>query len=85
MCADVIGPNAITFIVSPPTIHCPCSLAQIPAEIFPTRYRCTCHGFSAAAGKLGSVLVQVFVAYARFGNETQTLQNSRHLGYVLLV
>jgi MFS transporter, PHS family, inorganic phosphate transporter len=29
---------------------------QIPAEIFPTRYRGTCHGISAAAGKLGSVI-----------------------------
>jgi len=32
---------------------------QIPAEVFPTRYRCTCHGIAAAAGKLGSILAQL--------------------------
>ncbi|KAF7556612.1 hypothetical protein G7046_g6268 [Stylonectria norvegica] len=42
------GANTLTFI--------------IPAEIFPTCYRCTCHGISAAAGKLGS-LVAVLVVY----------------------
>lgn|SRR5688572_3232164 len=35
---------------------------MIPAEIFPTCYRCTCHGISAAFGKLGS-LVAVLVVY----------------------
>ncbi|KAK2001764.1 hypothetical protein LX36DRAFT_688628 [Colletotrichum falcatum] len=34
----------------------------IPTEIFPTCYRCTCHGISAAAGKLGSI-VALFVVY----------------------
>lgn len=43
------GANTLTFI--------------IPAEIFPTSYRCTCHGISAAAGKLGSILA-VLVVYA---------------------
>ncbi|KAL6714800.1 hypothetical protein ACLMJK_007060 [Lecanora helva] len=42
-----LGPNTTTFI--------------IPAESFPTRYRCTCYGISAAAGKLGSVLGQIVV------------------------
>ncbi|KAK1974755.1 phosphate transporter [Colletotrichum cereale] len=42
------GANTLTFI--------------IPAEIFPTCYRCTCHGISAAAGKLGSI-VALFVIY----------------------
>lgn len=42
------GPNATTFI--------------IPAEIFPTRVRCTGHGFSAGMGKLGAVLAQIFFA-----------------------
>ena len=36
---------------------------MIPAEIFPTRYRATCHGISAAIGKLGSILAQVFSEY----------------------
>ena len=34
---------------------------QIPAEAFPTRYRCTCHGISAASGRLGSVLGQIVI------------------------
>ncbi|KPM38137.1 hypothetical protein AK830_g8447 [Neonectria ditissima] len=42
------GANTLTFM--------------IPAEIFPTCYRCTCHGISAAAGKLGSI-VAVLVVY----------------------
>ncbi|EOA19533.1 hypothetical protein CARUB_v10002484mg [Capsella rubella] len=36
------GPNATTFIV--------------PAEIFPTRLRSTCHGISAASGKAGAMV-----------------------------
>lgn len=36
------GPNATTFIV--------------PAEIFPARLRSTCHGISAASGKLGAIV-----------------------------
>ncbi|RLN03894.1 inorganic phosphate transporter 3 [Panicum miliaceum] len=36
------GPNATTFIV--------------PAEIFPARLRSTCHGLSAASGKLGAIV-----------------------------
>jgi PHS family inorganic phosphate transporter-like MFS transporter len=36
------GPNQTTFIV--------------PAEVFPTRFRSTAHGMSAAAGKLGAIL-----------------------------
>ncbi|KAK4212813.1 major facilitator superfamily domain-containing protein [Rhypophila decipiens] len=42
------GANTLTFI--------------IPAEIFPTCYRCTFHGISAAAGKLGSI-VAVLIVY----------------------
>lgn len=39
------GPNTTTFI--------------IPGEVFPTRYRSTAHGISAASGKLGAVIAQV--------------------------
>ncbi|KAJ0255949.1 hypothetical protein HA466_0089850 [Hirschfeldia incana] len=35
------GPNTTTFI--------------IPAELFPARFRSTCHGISGAAGKLGAI------------------------------
>ncbi|KAG8215795.1 major facilitator superfamily domain-containing protein [Butyriboletus roseoflavus] len=38
------GPNTTTFIV--------------PGEAFPTRYRSTAHGISAASGKLGAVIAQ---------------------------
>ncbi|KAI4727117.1 inorganic phosphate transporter [Aureobasidium sp. EXF-10728] len=38
------GPNTTTYI--------------IPAEVFPTRYRSTAHGISAAFGKLGAVVSQ---------------------------
>ncbi|KAI9738185.1 MAG: acid phosphatase pho5 [Cirrosporium novae-zelandiae] len=38
------GPNATTFIV--------------PGECFPTRYRSTSHGLSAAAGKVGAIVAQ---------------------------
>ncbi|KAJ5721301.1 uncharacterized protein N7483_009235 [Penicillium malachiteum] len=64
------GPNATTYM--------------IPAEIFPTRYRATCYGLSAGAGKLGSILVQIFSTYYRFGGglgDTST----RHHGIVLFV
>ena len=39
------GPNTVTFIV--------------PGEAFPTRYRSTAHGISAASGKLGAIVSQV--------------------------
>ncbi|KAF9882794.1 hypothetical protein FE257_005142 [Aspergillus nanangensis] len=64
------GPNATTYM--------------IPAEIFPTRYRATCHGISAAAGKLGSILVQIFSAYYNFGTGTGDEPTIRH-GWILIV
>nr|AHL29283.1 phosphate transporter [Gigaspora margarita] len=39
------GPNVTTFVV--------------PGEVFPTRYRSTGHGLSAASGKLGAIISQV--------------------------
>ncbi len=36
------GPNTTTFV--------------LPAEVFPTKIRSTCHGISAASGKVGGVL-----------------------------
>lgn len=38
------GPNTTTFIV--------------PGEVFPTRYRSTAHGLSAASGKIGAIIAQ---------------------------
>jgi len=45
------GPNTTTFIV--------------PGEAFPTRYRSTAHGISAASGKLGAIVAQVGFASLR--------------------
>ncbi|KAJ5944399.1 hypothetical protein N7516_004567 [Penicillium verrucosum] len=64
------GPNATTYM--------------IPAEIFPTRYRATCHGISAGAGKLGSILVQIFSTYYHFGAGPGNTATRKH-GIVLIV
>lgn len=45
------GPNATTFIV--------------PGEVFPTRYRSTGHGLSAASGKVGAIVAQVLIGPLR--------------------
>ncbi|SCZ88387.1 BZ3500_MvSof-1268-A1-R1_Chr2-1g04377 [Microbotryum saponariae] len=39
------GPNTTTFV--------------IPGEVFPTRYRSTAHGISAASGKFGAIVAQI--------------------------
>ncbi|KAK9270609.1 hypothetical protein L1049_026191 [Liquidambar formosana] len=44
------GPNTTTFIV--------------PAELFPARFRSTCHGISGAAGKVGAIIGTVGVLWA---------------------
>ncbi|KAI6754308.1 hypothetical protein HG530_012822 [Fusarium avenaceum] len=60
------GANTLTFI--------------IPAEIFPTCYRCLCHGISAAAGKLGS-LVAVLVVFGI--NKSYQAENRQGLIFLL--
>ncbi|KAK9473825.1 major facilitator superfamily domain-containing protein [Dipodascopsis tothii] len=45
------GPNTTTFIV--------------PGECYPTRYRSTAHGISAASGKVGAIIAQVAIAPLR--------------------
>ncbi|CAB5391071.1 unnamed protein product [Rhizophagus irregularis] len=49
------GPNTTTFIV--------------PGEVFPTRYRSTGHGISAASGKLGAIVAQVGLSLEELANE----------------
>ncbi|KAK2988193.1 hypothetical protein RJ640_020675 [Escallonia rubra] len=44
------GPNTTTFIV--------------PAELFPARFRSTCHGISGAAGKVGAIIGAVGFLWA---------------------
>ncbi|XP_024991306.1 inorganic phosphate transporter 1-11-like [Cynara cardunculus var. scolymus] len=50
------GPNSTTFV--------------LPAELFPTRVRSTCHAMSAAAGKAGAMV-------GAFGIQTYTLKGER--------
>jgi PHS family inorganic phosphate transporter-like MFS transporter len=67
------GPNTSTFVIS--------------AECFPTKYRCSCHGISAAAGKFGSIIAQIFLAYVKIGKPGVGVNDphSTWLGWVLLV
>ncbi|PFH62810.1 hypothetical protein XA68_11822 [Ophiocordyceps unilateralis] len=51
------GPNTTTFIV--------------PGEVFPTRYRSTSHGISAASGKIGSIIGQAAIATLRTRGATK--------------
>jgi PHS family inorganic phosphate transporter-like MFS transporter len=53
------GPNVTTFV--------------IPAELFPTRFRSTCHGISAASGKLGAIVGTLLVAPFYTNNERVVL------------
>lgn len=55
------GPNATTFIV--------------PGECFPTRYRSTSHGISAASGKIGSIIGQGAIAPLRTRGATHNNPN----------
>lgn len=55
------GPNTTTFI--------------IPGEVFPTRYRTTAHGISAASGRLGAVLAQF--AFFRLSQSDCKVSTSR--------
>lgn len=53
------GPNSTTFVV--------------PAEIFPARLRSTCHGISAASGKLGAIVGSFgFLYLAQYQNPAKT-------------
>ncbi|KAK8156502.1 major facilitator superfamily domain-containing protein [Phyllosticta citrichinensis] len=51
------GPNSTTFIV--------------PGECFPTRYRSSSHGISAAAGKVGAIIAQVLIGPLRTRGATK--------------
>jgi len=57
------GPNTTTFV--------------IPGEVFPTRYRSTAHGISAASGKLGAIVAQV--GFARLANIGGTNKFVKHI------
>ncbi|KAF8556193.1 phosphate permease [Imleria badia] len=56
------GPNTTTFVV--------------PGEAFPTRYRSTAHGISAASGKLGAVVAQLgFGQLINIGGKNKFIQH----------
>ncbi|ORY32259.1 inorganic phosphate transporter [Naematelia encephala] len=57
------GPNSTTFV--------------IPGEVFPTRYRSTGHGISAASGKLGAIVAQV--GFSRMINIGGTNKFLKHI------
>ncbi|KAF5367177.1 hypothetical protein D9758_004043 [Tetrapyrgos nigripes] len=57
------GPNTTTFVV--------------PGEAFPTRYRSTAHGISAASGKLGAIVAQV--GFARLKDIGGTNKFVKHI------
>lgn len=57
----------------------------MPAELFPTRYRGLCHGISAAFGKLGSVVAQLFLAYINYGHGVNHTRIEKWLPYSLLM
>jgi PHS family inorganic phosphate transporter-like MFS transporter len=56
------GPNTTTFLIA--------------GELFPTRYRSTCHGIAAASGKLGAIISQVvFTRLADIGGPNQFIKH----------
>lgn len=65
------GPNSTTWM--------------IPAEICPTRYRGSCHGIAAASGKLGSIFVQIFSFYYKFGSSSPGDNQTRRYGTILVI
>jgi MFS transporter, PHS family, inorganic phosphate transporter len=63
------GPNATTFIV--------------PGECFPTRYRSSSHGLSAASGKVGSIIAQVLIGPLRTRGAPPGSSTSPWLNHVM--
>ncbi|OAY65010.1 putative inorganic phosphate transporter 1-3, partial [Ananas comosus] len=55
------GPNSTTFIV--------------PAELFPARFRSTCHGISAAAGKAGAVVGAFWIQNYTVGGDGRKVRD----------
>ncbi|KAK5090689.1 acid phosphatase pho5 [Lithohypha guttulata] len=65
------GPNATTFIV--------------PGECFPTRYRSTSHGLSAASGKVGAIIAQVVFGPLRVKGHPTEANPSPWLNHVMQI
>lgn len=66
------GPNTTTFIV--------------PAELFPARFRSTCHGISGAFGKFGAIIGTVaFLWASQDDNNNDTAVNATGVTIALLI
>jgi PHS family inorganic phosphate transporter-like MFS transporter len=65
------GPNATTFIV--------------PGECFPTRYRSSSHGISAASGKVGAIIAQALIGPLRTRGAAPGSTDSPWLNHVLQI
>ncbi|KAF2658114.1 MFS transporter [Lophiostoma macrostomum CBS 122681] len=65
------GPNATTFIV--------------PGECFPTRYRSSAHGISAASGKIGAIIAQVLIGPLRTRGASPGSSDSPWLNHVMQI
>ncbi|KAF2835889.1 MFS transporter [Patellaria atrata CBS 101060] len=65
------GPNATTFIV--------------PGECFPTRYRSSSHGISAASGKVGAIIAQVLIGPLRTRGAPPGSSDSPWLNHVMQI
>ena len=63
------GPNATTFIV--------------PGECFPTRYRSTSHGISAASGKVGAIIAQTIFGPLRTKGTPTTKNPNPWLNHIM--
>jgi len=65
------GPNSTTFIV--------------PGECFPTRYRSSSHGISAASGKVGAIIAQALIGPLRTRGAAPGSTDSPWLNHVLQI
>ena len=54
----------------------------VPGECFPTRYRSTSHGISAASGKIGAIIAQCLIGPLRTRGATED-NSSPWLNHVL--
>ncbi|XP_019195078.1 PREDICTED: inorganic phosphate transporter 1-11-like [Ipomoea nil] len=59
------GPNSTTFV--------------LPAELFPTRIRSTCHALSAAAGKAGAIVSAFGVQYYTLDGNVKKIKKAMYL------
>ncbi|XP_010428703.1 PREDICTED: probable inorganic phosphate transporter 1-9 [Camelina sativa] len=65
------GPNTTTFI--------------IPAELFPARFRSTCHGISGAAGKFGAIVGTVGFLWATKHHEDDVFLDVKRVRIAFLI